>query len=75
VFAVVRHPDIETPGIIPATALGFHRARGWVRISEFMPEPSDFHIPDFAEVFADLDEESEPTPKTRQSRTRTEEKA
>ncbi len=62
-FAVVRHPDIATPGIVPAAALEHQRARGWVRISDLRNEPADFHLPDFADVFDDLDAEPEPEPK------------
>lgn len=60
-FAVIRHPDIAAPGIVPAAALEQQRARGWVRISELRNEPSDFHLEDFADVFDDLD--AEPAPK------------
>lgn len=56
-FAVVRHPDIATPGIVPAAALEHQRARGWVRISDLRPEPGDFHLDDFADVHDDLDAE------------------
>lgn len=54
-FAVVRHPDIATLGIIPQATLEAHQARGWVRVSEYRREPADFHLPDFAEAFDDLD--------------------
>lgn len=62
-FAVVRHPDIETLGIVPAAALEHQRARGWFRISELRDQPSDFHLDDFADVHDDLDAEPEPEPK------------
>lgn len=54
-FAVVRHPDIDTPGVIPEAALQAHRARGWYRVSDWRSEPADFHLPDFAEATDDLD--------------------
>lgn len=63
-FAVVRHPDIAAPGIVPATALEHQRARGWIRISDLRNEPSDFHLEDFAGTFDDLDAESAPKAKT-----------
>jgi hypothetical protein len=47
VFAVVRHPDIDTPGIIPQAALEAHLAREWYRVSDWRAEPADFHLPDF----------------------------
>lgn len=62
-FAVIRHPEIATPGIVPAAALEQQRARGWVRISELRNEPADFHLEDFADVYDDLD--AEPTPKAK----------
>lgn len=54
-FAVVRHPDIDTLGVIPEGALEMHRARGWIRVSDWRREPADFHLPEFAEVVEDLD--------------------
>ena len=54
-FAVVRHPDIETLGIVPQGAMEYERVRGWYRVSEYRPEPNDFHLPDFAEATEDLD--------------------
>lgn len=62
-FAVVRHPDIAAPGIVPVAALEHHRARGWFRVSDLRDEPSDFHLDDFADVHADLDAEPEPEQK------------
>jgi hypothetical protein len=59
-FAVVRHPDIATPGIVPAAALEQQRARGWVRVSDLRNEPADFHLADFTDTFDDLDAEPEP---------------
>jgi hypothetical protein len=47
VFAVVRHPDIDTPGIIPQAALEAHLAREWYRVSDWRAEPAAFHLPDF----------------------------
>jgi hypothetical protein len=54
-FAVVRHPDIETLGIIPQGAMEYERVRGWYRVSEYRPEPSSFHLPDFDDADEDLD--------------------
>lgn len=59
-FAVVRHPDIATPGICPAAALEHQRARGWVRVSDLRDAPADFHLDDFADAYDDLDAEPEP---------------
>jgi len=60
VFAVVRHPDIENPGIVPEGALEAHRVRGWYRVSEWRAQPADFYLPDFVDA-PDLDApESEP---------------
>jgi hypothetical protein len=74
VFAVVRHPDIATPGIIPRGALESHRARGWYRVSEWTDQPSDLHLPDYADADDDLDAEPEPeAPKKRASRKKTDE--
>ena len=62
-FAVVRHPDIASIGVIPYAALDMHRANGWCRISEWRAEPADLHLPDYAEAFEDLD--AEPPKKSR----------
>lgn len=59
-FAVVRHPDIEALGTVPESALEYHRLRGWYRVSDWREEPSAFHLPEFAEVFTDLDAPPEP---------------
>lgn len=61
-FAVIRHPDIEVLGIVPAAALEHQRARGWVRISDLRSEPGDFHLEDFADAHDDLDAEPAPAP-------------
>jgi hypothetical protein len=59
-FAVVRHPDITVPGIIPREVLESHRARGWYRVSDWAGQPADLHLPDYADVHEDLDAEPEP---------------
>lgn len=62
-FAAVRHPDIEALGVIPQGAYEMHRARGWVRVSDWVDDPAELHLPDYADA-ADLDapapEPSEP---------------
>lgn len=61
-FAVVRHPDIETVGIVPQAAFEMHQAKGFYRVSEWRESPSDFYLPDYADG-VDLDapaEEEEP---------------
>jgi hypothetical protein len=62
-FAVVRHPDIAALGIVPDAALDAHRANGWFRVSGWCDQPADLHLPDYAEVFDDLDAEPEPVKK------------
>ena len=64
-FAVVRHPDIDSPGICPQGAFELQQALGWYRVSEWRAEPADFHLPDFTDA-SDLDApasepEQEPT--------------
>lgn len=54
-FAVVRHPDIDSPGICPEAAFEAHKARGFYRVSDWRAEPADFHLPDFADDAPDLD--------------------
>ena len=61
-FAVVRHPDVDAPGVIPRGALEMHRAQGWYRVSEWRAEPAAFHLPDFAEATEDLDAEEPADP-------------
>ena len=56
-FAVVRHPDVAAPGVIPESALAMQRAQGWYRVSDWRGQPADFHLPDFADVSGDLDDE------------------
>jgi len=58
-FAVIRHPDAGM-GTCPESSLEQHRANGWMRVSEWRDEPSDFHLPDFAEALEDLDPPLEP---------------
>jgi len=65
-FAVVRHPDIAEPGIVPQGAIDLLVVNGWYRVSDWRPQPSDFHLPDFtaatkAAVFV-CAPESEPEP-------------
>lgn len=59
-FAVVRHPDIDNPGLVAQGAFEALRARGWYRVSEWRAQPADFYVPDFADA-PDLDE-PEPEP-------------
>lgn len=54
-FALARYPGVDEPGIFPASAMKHQRDRGWYRVSEWRPEPADFHLPDFADAFDDLD--------------------
>jgi hypothetical protein len=62
-FAVIRHPDVASLGTCPDSALSQFRSLGWIRVSEWRPEPSAFHFPDFAEAYADLDATPEPAGK------------
>lgn len=61
-FAVVRHPDVPSPGVIPEGALEFQREHGWYRVSEWRAQPSDFHLPDYAEATQDLDAQAPAQP-------------
>jgi len=62
-FAVVRHPNVSAVGVLPEGALEFQRIHGWYRVSPWAPEPADLHLPDYAEVYEDLDAEPEPDKK------------
>jgi hypothetical protein len=53
-FAVIRHPETGGVGTAPADAMDLYRAGGWVRVSEYRAEPSDFNLPDFTDA-TDLD--------------------
>jgi hypothetical protein len=72
-FAVIRHPDVTVPGIVAAGAVEVMRANGWIRVSDYRPEPADFHLPEFVDAVDDLDAEPEPEPeperKTRTAKT------
>ena len=59
-FCVIRHPDLTNPGTCPESALDHHRGMGWFRVSDWREGPEYFHLPDFAEVFEDLDPAPEP---------------
>jgi len=63
-FAVVRHPDIETVGIVPQAAFEMHQAKGFYRVSEWRESPADFYLPDYADG-VDLDAPVEEEPKKR----------
>ena len=56
-FAVVRHPDVKVPGIIPQAAYDLHRVHGWFRVSPWRDWPAELHLSDYAESFEDLDAE------------------
>lgn len=71
-FAVVRHPDIDTLGIIPQASLEAHRGRGFYRVSEWRSEPADFHLPDYAGATRDLDA---PEPADKPAKTTSKEKS
>jgi len=62
-FAAVRHPDIEALGILPEGAYALQRIHGWYRVSQWCAEPADLHLPDYADVYEDLDAEPEPDTK------------
>jgi hypothetical protein len=66
-FAVIRHTETGGLGIVAAGALDMQRAHGWVRVSDYRDEPSDFHLPDFADA-EDLDAEPEPEPARKATR-------
>lgn len=56
-FVVVRHPEAGV-GTVPVSSLPEWEGRGWVVVSDERPEPTMFHLPDFAEPAA------EPQPET-----------
>ena len=53
-FAVVRHTATGGLGTVALDAMDMYLANGWVRVSEYRAEPSEFHLPDFADA-PDLD--------------------
>lgn len=61
-FAVVRHPDIAEPGIVPQGAIDLLVVNGWYRVSDWRPQPSDFHLPDFTAATEAAVPVSEPEP-------------
>ncbi len=54
-FAVVRHPDITAVGTCPQEAYEFQRLHGWVRVSPWVENPADLHLPDYENSYVDLD--------------------
>lgn len=80
-FAVIRHPEVAALGTCPEEALEHYRGLGWQRVSEWRADPTDFHLPGFADATADLDAtveaagpEPAPEPETKPAKT-TKEKA
>ena len=62
-FAVVRHPGLDTLGTLPREAIELARHNGWYRVSEYAEAPSELNLPDYADVFTDLDKpDPEPEP-------------
>lgn len=59
-FCVIKHPDVAVPGTCSDEALEGLRHRGWFRVSDWSPAPTDFHLPDFADAAVDLDVSDEP---------------
>ncbi len=53
-FAVIRHPDIAVPGTTSETAWPMWHARGFVRVSEWRPEPNDFELDEYLDA-SDVD--------------------
>lgn len=62
---VVRHPEIEGVGVVAASALDHHRARGWLRVSEALTgDEKDQLVPARYADAPDLDAKPEPPAKT-----------
>lgn len=79
-FAVIRHLETGGVGTSSADAMDIHRAKGWIRVSEYRAAPGDFHLPDFAEASEDLDAppaepDPEPQPDEKPAKTTKESKA
>ena len=53
-FAVFRHPDIATAGVVTFDSADLHRVKGWHRVSAWS-ESSGFNLPDFPADAPDLD--------------------
>jgi len=76
-FAVVRHPDVAVPGVLPEEALEYQRLQGWYRVSDFKAEPAEFDLtlpefgPDAKNLDADDEDEDETgdAPKTKPKKT------
>jgi hypothetical protein len=56
---VVRHPDIDGAGVVPASSLDHHRARGWLRVSDAIAEGEKDHL-ELTDYTVDLDAPAEP---------------
>lgn len=59
--AAIRHTESGALGTCPESAMEQMRARGWVRVSDYVPNPVLLHLPDFADA-PDLD--ADPAPAT-----------
>ncbi|MDP9145662.1 MAG: hypothetical protein M3N43_13400 [Actinomycetota bacterium] len=76
-FYVIRHPDIDVPGICPDSALDLRLANGWLRVSDGYQDPGDIELTDYADA-PDLDapdgadEDSEAPPAKRRTKKTTE---
>lgn len=61
--AAIRHTETGGVGTAPAEAMDHHRARGWVRVSEYYSDPSDIDLSTLGEA-PDLDAPADPEPKS-----------
>jgi hypothetical protein len=61
-YAVIRHPDVATPGVCPETSIEHHRGLGWRRVSAWTTEPDRLVLNDFGPDLPDLDLAPEPEP-------------
>lgn len=68
-FAVVRHPDVAVPGVLPEEAMEYQRLQGWYRVSDFAAEPAQFDLtkPEFGPDAPDLDAPPEPEEKPKKT--------
>lgn len=73
-FVVIRHPHIGL-GTCPADAAALMAGGGWVRVSDERPDPSYFHLPDYADASPVDAEAPEPEPESKPAKTTKESKS
>lgn len=58
-WCVIRHPELDQPGVIPETSLELYGHRGWQRVSEWTTDQTTLQPADYADAAPVADEPAE----------------